>query len=286
MTSDEPRLDFSLAGVPVSLLSRSEEPLKKVTELVLKAEGLESESTARDFGERVKRALLVTSVSTRSGVNLGKDLPTSGWGQTVKDDIFRKFGHRLADNVLGLSVYSEKIPTIYMKFEATGTVTGSPEIFIETMCQYFGDKMIVNDVVKRSVEFLSSAYIEKSHVAKFILAISAIEALAISEARPDAERDLLQIAMAAVDNSDAAIETKKRVSEIIGWQLKEGPTAACKRIVRKYISKEASREFARIYSKRGKILHGDEGLDGLDVAQLSQDATELARSLVLKILEE
>jgi hypothetical protein len=93
--------------------------------LVMNVRGIESETAASDFARRLKASSELSSAVARLGINSGVDMPTSGFGQIVRDDLKAKHGIVLRDNVHGIDVFADDPNIRIGQFSATGTVRSS-----------------------------------------------------------------------------------------------------------------------------------------------------------------
>src|SRR5690349_10318868 len=94
--------------------------------LIMNARGFASEDEAKQFGQKLKTALEVSSVAARVGVDTGRNLATAGLGKIVKDALAEQ-GARVRDNIHGLDVFPDHPDTRIFNMDATGIVHTAPD---------------------------------------------------------------------------------------------------------------------------------------------------------------
>jgi hypothetical protein len=80
-------------------------PIRESEWLVINVRGFDSEDAARTFAHKLRAASEISSVAARLGIDAGRDLPTGGFGQTVKDHFQKTTGLLLRDNIHGIDVF-------------------------------------------------------------------------------------------------------------------------------------------------------------------------------------
>lgn len=87
---------FDIGGRNVVLSSAlPDTPICDSEWLIMNARGFASEGAARQFGHRLRSAVQLSSVATRLGVDAGRDLATSGLGESVREAITRETGAKV-----------------------------------------------------------------------------------------------------------------------------------------------------------------------------------------------
>ena len=73
LATEETVLTASVAGREVTIESeRQSQPLSKASWLLIECRGFEAEDDARDFGEKLRRAVHLAGLCARVGVNAGR----------------------------------------------------------------------------------------------------------------------------------------------------------------------------------------------------------------------
>jgi len=122
---------IDVAGHEVVL--SSEAPDRSIREsewLVMNTRGFAAEESARQYGHALRTALEVSSAATRLGVDAGKDIATSGLGQSIREAILRETGSLIRDNIHGLDVFADDPNTHIVSFQAAGSVLANPDAFL------------------------------------------------------------------------------------------------------------------------------------------------------------
>jgi hypothetical protein len=131
LTSEATSLNVKVMDKDITLTSQKrEEPLNKAKWIVLGARGFPTEDAARHFGARLRSILQLAALSSRLGVDVGEDKPTS-W---VNENFARKIGllkatERLAPNVHGLLILPDDDNTRFPIIDAEADCDGGSGAF-------------------------------------------------------------------------------------------------------------------------------------------------------------
>lgn len=218
LTHDDDRIEFLLENQPIILGSKIPgTKLKKTTEFVVLAKGFASEKAALQFGERVRNALKLTSLFMGIGIDIGKDKATSGFAKSLKDAILQKEGIAWHDDIHGLSVYSEYPPPAIPTFSAMGSVSFSPQKFVTDFERAFAFAhcITVPEELELPINLYCASGMEKSHIGKLILALSAIEFIAARPARPEEEAKLLTTMHEVLEASEVSNDAKNNIRDAL-----------------------------------------------------------------------
>jgi hypothetical protein len=109
----ERRFEFELPAVGFASLSCTDaDQLSKSRSPIFPAGGFHDECVARDVGDRIKDAILVTAARHRIGVDVGKNKSIGRTSTYLKDKVRSEHGEQLLDDVHGVSVYAESPPAV------------------------------------------------------------------------------------------------------------------------------------------------------------------------------
>jgi hypothetical protein len=280
-------LDLELGGRPATLKARKGGPLLKTRDVVLLSGGFETEAAARAFGQRVRHALLTTSVAAQLGIDVGDDRPTTNIASHVKERVLEQCGAALLDDVHGLMVYHEEpTPRIQVGATVTVTITSPLEKFLSALKTSFDGAAKLPANLESAIELYCASRMETSQIARLILALSAIEAMVGEELRlrPAVELELLERALEAVRQAKSSRNSRNAVLGAIGKLRKLGDRRAGQNLVEAYLPGEGT-TFVEVNKHRGKMAHKHGRADRAKAAQSAHAASQLAARLIAPILQ-
>lgn len=288
LSINEPEHRLTVAGRDVVLSSPVPDiPIHDSEWLVMNARGFSTEAEARDFGHKLRSAIELASVSTRLGVDAGRDLATSGLGQIVKDHIAKETGTLARDNVHGLDVFEDNPNVRIFSFSATGTIHAGPEHpFLQVVTEIYEAAPFATARARDVVLLLNYALMQPEPVAQIVFAFSAVEMLGQSESWTDnQERLLSEVADAAEASSIGNAEERTEVAEAIRKSLhrltlRQGVI----RLLDKLELKHLKKAWDAIYSERSTLVHGLAPRPGADYGELAFRAVSLCGQILLRAI--
>jgi hypothetical protein len=258
-------------------------PIRDSDWLVINARGFSSEAEAREFSHRLKLACEVASVSTRLGVDTGRDIATSGFGKVVKDHVLKEAGVTLRDNVHGIDVFADDPNVRFGHMEATLTVHAAPDPFL-TILQSLGTSISeVSQSTRDVVLLMNYALMRPEPVAQIVFAFSAVEMLGQDEDWTPAQRGLLTgLASIAREHTDGSDDERKEVAAAIerGTQrlsLRQGVL----RLLTSLELQDLRKDWDRQYDERSTLVHGLAPVPGADYSQLAHRVVNLCGRILL-----
>ena len=251
--------------------------------LVMNARGFASGDEARQFGTKLRSALEVSAVAARVGVDVGRDLATSGLGQEVREQIARSTGALVRDNVHGLDVFVDDANTRIVRINATGTVLASPEPFLSDLDELHGGparSQKIADVIL----LLNYALMRPEPVAQIVFAISAVESLGQDQTwSPDQELLLGELSRAAEQSSTGTESERREVADAIRKSLhrltlRQGVF----RLLDTLDLSDRRRAWDHLYTERSTLVHGLAPRPGADYGDLAHRTVGLCGRILLK----
>ena len=188
-------------------------PIRDSDWLVINARGFSSDAGAREFAHRLKLACEVASVSTRLGVDTGRDIATSGFGKMVKDHVLKETGVTLRDNVHGIDVFADDPNVRFGHMDATLTVHAAPEPFLTILSSLGASIGEVSQSTRDVVLLMNFALMRPEPVAQIVFAFSAVEMLGQDEDWTPTQRRLLaDLATIAKEHTDGSDDERNEVA--------------------------------------------------------------------------
>ena len=278
---------LTVAGREVVLAAPTPETLIRDAEwLVMNARGFSTENEARDFGHRLRSAVELASVSTRLGIDAGRDLPTSGLGRAVKEHFARETGTIARDNVHGLDVFEDNPSVRIFNLSATGTVRASIDPFLPMVAELHGVAASTSDRARDVILLLNYALMRSEPVAQIVFAFSAVEMLGQSESWSDDQKRLLsEVAEAAEKSTIGSAGERQEVADAIRktlhrLTLRQGVLRLLDALELAHLRKN----WDALYAERSTLVHGLAPRPGADYADLAFRTVSLCGQILLKAI--
>ena len=266
----EVALTASVAGRELTIESEGRsQPLSEASWLSIGCRGFEAEDDARDFGEKLQRAVHLAGLCTRVGVDAGDpgDGRTVSW---VNPGVVRESGDldpetRYAPDIHGLLVLPDDGKYLFLRMgPATVTARSNTADFVQALQDAFPESELPQrdcPSIRRAVRLLNLAELSTDPIAKVVLAISTIEGLAADPPWTDVQKELIEYAAASLERAHGGEEETGQIVEAI---LRIRHSSIRQRIRRMLAGNDLSvlwQDWEDLYSRRSRLLHGG-GSDG------------------------
>lgn len=275
---------FAVAGREVVLSAPTPEQTIRDSEwLVMNTRGFASEEDARQFGHGLRAAIELASVSTRLGVDAGRDLATAVFGQTVKDHIKRQTGATVRNDVHGVDVFEDDPNVVILSVSATGSILANSEPFLSFAAELYHDAASLSDEARDVILLLNSALMRPEPIAQIVFAFSAVEMLGQRETWAPAQKELLaQLAASAKGSCLGTEQERHEVADAIvrGMQklsLRQGVL----RLLDRLGLAPLKQVWDGLYKERSTLVHGLAPQPGADYSDLASRAVNLCGHILL-----
>lgn len=254
--------------------------------LVINAKQFESEEEARKFAVRLKTACEVSSVAARLGIDSGVDLPTSGFGELVKNHVQEQSGILLRDNIHGIDVFPDDPNVRIGHFSATGTVRASPDPFLADLSPLYNIVENASQKTRDIVLLLNYALMRPEPVAQIVFAFSAVEMLGQTEDWSADQKQLLnELAVLAKQSEIGSEQEREEVSIAIQkgmykLSLRQGVL----RLLTTLDLDHLKPIWDDLYGKRSTLVHGLAPKPGADYGELAHRTVSLCGQILLKAI--
>jgi hypothetical protein len=254
--------------------------------LVINVRGLPSEQDARSFGQGLRTAVELASVSTRLGVDVGRDLATSGLGQHVKERILRETGAIVRDNIHGLDVFEDDPRVVYFAMSGTATVHANAEPFLPLAAELCGQTHALSERSRDVLLLLNYALMRPEPVAQIVFAFSAVETLGQDLTWTDGQRDLLAQLAQLADQSNLATPTERQeVADAVRKSLHRLTLRqGVMRLLASIGLQHLKGPWDALYGERSTLVHGLAPRPGADYSDLAHRAVTLCGHILLKAI--
>lgn len=276
---------LSIAGREAVLAAPTPETAIKDSEwLVINARGFPTEEGARVFGHNLRAAIEVSSVSTRLGVDAGRDLPTSALAQEFKEHLRGQTGAVVRDNVHGLDVFEDDPNVVIFTLSATATVRAQGDPFLFFASELFDGAASLSEEAKDVVLLLNYALMRPEPVAQIVFAFSAVEMLGQREHWTAAQKQLLAELAAAAEESSTGSEAERM--EVSGAIKKSLHRLSLRQGVLRLLDRlglgHLRATWDGIYRERSTLVHGLAPRPGTDYSDLASRSVTLCGHILLK----
>ena len=299
LATEESTLTASVAGRMVTIESNSQsEPLSKASWLVMGSRGFEMEDDAREFGEKLRRAVHLAGLCARVGVDAGDpgEDRTVSW---VNPEIFRSGGGlgpdtRIGPDVHGIVILPDDGKTLFVRWgEPTVQVRSNAGDFVRAIEEALPESDVSGSdfpSIRRAIRVLNLAEMNTDPIAKVVLAISTIEGLATDRPWADEQQKLIESSAAWLERTHGDGEETREVIEAIRRVRRESIRQRIKKSLAANELLGVWKEWEKLYSKRSRLFHGEtnEGsehrgnhLEESEVHALGQEAINLCARIVL-----
>jgi len=285
LSIDASEYRLAVAGREVVLAAPIPDTLIRDSDwLVMNARGFSTEDEAQDFGRKLRSAIELASVSTRLGIDAGRDLATSGLARAIKDQIAKETGTLARDNVHGLDVFEDDSNVRIFNLNATGTVHAMPDPFLPMVAELHGVAASASDRARDVILLLNYSLMRPEPVAQIVFAFSAVEMLGQSESwTGDQKRLLSEVAEAAERSSTGSAGERQEVADAIRKSLhrltlRQGVLRLLDALELAHLRKN----WDALYAERSTLVHGLAPRPGADYGDLAFRAVSLCGYILLK----
>ena len=301
LATEESALTVWVAGREITIKSESQsQPLSEASWLLIGCRGFEAEDDARDFGEKLRRAVHLAGLCARVGVDAGdpgEDRPVS-W---VNPELVLGSGGldsdtRIGPDIHGILVLPDDGKTVFVRIgPAELTVRSNASDFVGALQEAFPESNLSGGdcpSIRRAVRVLNLAEINTDPIAKVVLAISTIEGLATDPPWTNGQKELIKRVAAWLERTHGDGEETGQIVEAI---LRIRNSSIRQRIRKMLTSNDLSvlwQAWEDLYSKRSRLFHGGrrdgrehrgDHLEESEVHALGQEALTLCGRIVLSI---
>lgn len=289
LTTEATSLVIKVANKDVAIVSQNkEEPLNKATWIVLNARGFKTEEAAQHFGDQLCSILQVAALSSRLGVDIGENKPTS-W---VSEEFARSRGlikdhERIAPNIHGLAILPDDDNIRFPIFNVQATVTADPEHLASALRELGEGGDIGLGRAAIGVRLLNLALMTSQPLAQMVLALSSVEELGQNEKWSEAQTALIrQLADAAEASTEVTTEGQRAE---VARAIRSGlfPLSLRQSVIRLMSGLRLDhlrKEWDRLYSVRSGLFHGTARLSDSEINQAALDTITLCGRIILAII--
>jgi hypothetical protein len=247
--------------------------------LTVKSNGYFSEQQARDEGEKLRTALILSGVVNRFGVDCGFDKATASLSSEIREQIRSKSGYDLRNSIHGLDVFRSGAVG-HLGVRVVGKVLTEPAVFEKNL----GSALSLSKGPLTERQLIASLLINDSLFAQspeaaFVMRVSATEALCDQKMLPKSQLEILDRLSISLQKLSYTDSDKEIVAKALSNAGRQGVRSAYMAKIRARLGDTEAKKFDKLYAKRGSFVH-----DGLFRGQLQEaanEALEIATPLLL-----
>jgi hypothetical protein len=278
---------IEVAGIKEDVLLKAygASTIKDAHILLLIGTGFNTEEYAFQVGERIRRALLLTSTSLQLGVDVGMKPIKYGDNSSViqfaeEQDIL------LLEDIHGLCTYPECYSNIsFGEVFPPNVVIGQPlDKLQKGIERYYKLDLKLNRKLTLALELYNSSYYEASLKARFLTLIIAVEALADQKRLSNG---LIQLLDELIDLTKQKISgtAADSLADRIGNLKRESISKSCSNLIESYLGKEDTKFFKDCYEVRSCLMHNGIIKDPKDFGSKVPKLDKLISKLLLSMAE-
>ena len=271
-------------------------------EVVITGSGYESKDAAWGAGEQARSALRVAALTSGFAVDMGigherRDSMQSALSDCVRDQVRREHGVRVINEVLGLQVYPEDLPTSVFNGRASGRVRARLDKAVDPLrAELNGAARVLESRVALALDLFFSTQFESTVRSRVLTLVTALEVLAEQGDQPaavvahvDELRRLTRDARRGADDETRA-GLERLLSELAKLR-RDSLTQAVRKLVaahapadQQYGGRAADDFAAHCYMVRSKLVHIGEEPPDVQLSQLQSDLWLLVRAVLLSVV--
>jgi len=253
--------------------------------LVMNVRDFKSEQEAKKFAAKLKTACEVSSVAARLGIDSGLDLPTSGFGKFVKDQVREHSGILLRDNVHGVDIFPDNPNVRIGIISGTATVRAAPDPFLADLNHLHEVVENASQKTRDIVLLLNYALMRPEPVAQIVFAFSAVEMLGQTENwSADQKRLLGALAVSARESRIGTEQEREEIASAIQCMHKLSLRQGVLRLLASLDLDHLKPVWDDLYGKRSTLVHGLAPKPGADYGDLAFKTISLCGQILLKAI--
>lgn len=274
--------DLTFRGRRITVTALDAEKLRDAKWLAVNARDIPDRDEAISLAKHLKIAILLAATRFHIGVDLGKDLATSAWGDTIRKEMIDSTGNDPRPNVHGVDIFSEPPQGVYITINAEMRVLAGADQFFDHLDPLSNAEL--STLHQNALRLLNSATFSGDPVSKLMLAVASVEMLCEKAKWSPQQKAFIQDAKqrAAGDVRMSAAE-QQQMSGALDRTYTPGVGEGVRFLLTRLgMLDELWARWDAMYQQRSGIVHGKRPADEYDLSQLATEAADLAFRIVMK----
>jgi protein-S-isoprenylcysteine O-methyltransferase Ste14 len=268
---------FDLPTLPSAAQIASNEPRVPGVDqwITIKSCGHPSRDSAEVLGLRLKDAILLAGVDG-FGADFGTNKVRSSLSDTIKSNIKEQFGTVIRDEVHGIDIFEDGDVRHF---------TAEAHLTVQMDLPQFSKRVVdasklpgLTPSSRTGAELINDSLFPMPEEARFILRISAIEALCEQARRPQSFQDLINKLLKQLSSLGAGSSDCETMRNVLHEARRQSVRQACLNKIRMRLGNNVARDFKRLYGLRSKYVHEGKGRGLLSAP--AAEAFRIARDLL------
>jgi hypothetical protein len=211
-------------------------------------------------GRRAEIALLVYALKMGSGIDLGRYRP-GGVLTKAGQEHFAPSGGRALQDEADLTVFQDVSGTVFVGFDARGSVARSTGRFRELIAESYGGDEQTDSKLALALELFSMSRLENSPRSRLVTLATAIEAILDRKPRSAASQALIAALIETTRKSSLARNERESLVAALSGLRHESIGKAGRSLVqallgeKEYNGKRPAAFFQRLYALRSTLVH-------------------------------
>ena len=239
----------------------------------------ETEEGAQAAGQLLSNTLLLSGALGSLGVDVGFSRTTQGFSESVRNAVSSQSGGlEPRSEIHGLMTYRNG-SVVILNFSATASTKTTIQGLQNNIDKWFAlsEKLSERQLICASL--INDHQYALHNEVRFVLAISAIEAICEARHQNSADKNLVDALILHLNSLDGTTEIKDVLKQTLSRAKKQSIRQACLEKLRTLLGSDVAMEFDKLYLLRSAFLH-----DGKHRGDL-QEAASKAMSIAVQILE-
>lgn len=239
------------------------EPIEDARDLLLLGHGFDTEEAAERVGRLVLDHLGRILGRFGLGADFGRRAATGGVFRAFLDQVEDKAGRPAVNDVHGLMVYESEPRPLFVRAGSTNLIKSRQgSHFLQAFQATMEEPSPLSDRERWASDLYNIAHFARYAEPRFLLLVTAVEALIKQQLRPEPVRALVEEFIERTNESDLPDAEKDSLVGTLRHLRQESIRRAGRRMVRErlgdreYREMPAPRFFSEAYSLRSRLVHG------------------------------
>jgi hypothetical protein len=240
--------------------------------------GFPDEDSAHRAGKRLADLLLASGALDDLGVDIGFDRATLQFSEQVYNAMRKASGLEPRTDYIGLMVFEEGSVQL-VGLQSHASVETPLQLVQESLARRVGSSGTMTDRQRICAALLNDAHYVGLPEARFILCISAVEALCDQQALGDEYTSVVKKLSDHLSQLEGDTEALRTLEGILSNASRQSLRQAYMTKLSNYLDSDSARIFDGLYRRRSAFVH-----DGKGRGDLQQEAHE-AKEIAVRLLE-
>jgi hypothetical protein len=247
---------LSLGSVPVQIATNAPRVPGTDQWIAIKSCGYGDLEGARAAALQLKDAILVAGAKGFAA-DFGIDRPISQLAHASKNLSKEQFGITIRDDVHGIDIYKNQAVR-HFQFSATISVSMDANEFVKRIDDV-AEVGRLTDRVRTGAEIINDSLFSLPAEARFLLRISAVEAMSPQAKCGGAVKQTIEALIAELSRVALEEGDRKVIADALNQAKRQSVRQACLSMVRLRLGEASARRFDELYKLRSKYVHEGEG---------------------------